>query len=297
MPTALCYALLARSVNAIAVRERDRRATITAGDRGQGNGGVSEIWYVLVDGNAEARTRADIAYLRWTGLLDDDALVRTEGMPDWVPFRDSALASEPPSDVPGFPPRVVVPPTLAVSDDGWQDTTPSPWRRYFARSLDVLVLGALAWLVTAFAMAGISTQLYETVFASPLVDNSIVSGIATCALVLPITALLLGTSGSTIGKWIFGVRVTRQDGRPIGIMAALNREVGVFLKGMGLGIPLVALFTHAFAYSRLSDQGVTAWDKDQPWVVTHRPQGSGQVALYCLGIITIVGGFILLRAL
>ena len=54
---------------------------------------------------------------------------------------------------------------------------------------------------------------------------------------------------------------------------ALNRSFLVFVQGVGLGIPFVALFTQLFAYRRLAKTGTTLWDTSASAVVLHKKWG------------------------
>lgn len=204
----------------------------------------------------------------------------------------------------GEPPVAVAPdplpamPVLAVEDDGWQVTTPAPWRRYFGRMFDLTVVGALAWACIGFLLAFADAALYDRVFAEDsLANNLFVSTILTCLLVVPVLALVTGTTGSSPGKWLFGTRVTRRYGRPIGIAAAFGRELDVLVRGLAVGVPLVSLGTLLMARGSLDEHGTACWDRGRRWVVTHREQGPLQVALFVLGMGAWVAVRVLLRAM
>lgn len=83
-----------------------------------------------------------------------------------------------------------------------------------------------------------------------------------------------------------GVRITHRDGRAIGIGGALLRELYVVAARLGFGLPpLIALITSVLPCRQLSREGVTLWDKDKDWVVTHRPWGPGQEFLGTIGVL------------
>ena len=82
-------------------------------------------------------------------------------------------------------------------------------------------------------------------------------------------AMLAGV-GTTPFKALLGVRVRNNDGSKPTYFKALNRTFSVWLRGQGLGIPLFALFTGITSYNRLSRDGVTSWDRDGGYTVTHR---------------------------
>lgn len=107
----------------------------------------------------------------------------------------------------------------------------------------------------------------------------------TVLISVPISAAFVGTAGLSPGKWIFGVRITR-DGQPLGFGAAFNREVSIWIRGLGLGVPIVSLVTLSNSFNRLKDKGSTQWDEAGAYVVTHRPESSGwSVAMWA----TVVG--------
>lgn len=176
-------------------------------------------------------------------------------------------------------------PPLVVADEGWQDTTPAPWRRYFARAFDVMVLSTLLWASIETVIGLAAPHLHDALYAHPLALQALGSTIASALLLVPINALLIGTTGLTPGKWIFGTRVTRRDGRPIGLRAALGRETGVWFFGLGMGLPLISVFTLLASNVRLADEHATRWDAGRAWVVTHRPPGIMQMLLVAGGVL------------
>jgi uncharacterized RDD family membrane protein YckC len=198
----------------------------------------------------------------------------------------------------GFDPAVPGMPKLAVGDDGWQVTTPAPWRRYFGRMFDLTLLGTMVWFSIGLIVGHLSPALHDRLFASGgVADNLIVSTILTCAVVTPVLAVLIGLTGSSPGKWIFGTRITTPDGRPIGIGKAFLREMEVLVWGLGLGIPLISLFTLIASHSKLTSDDVARWDERKGWVVTHRQQGALQVVLCLGGVALWLAGQFALRAL
>jgi uncharacterized RDD family membrane protein YckC len=211
-----------------------------------------------------------------------------------APIERNAPEALPPP-LPPFPPPPAVatpggaiPPPLEVADDGWQDTTPAPWRRYFARQFDTAVLGLVAWALVGIAAAFVAPQLFDTLLRPEVVENMFVSAALTYLLAMPVVAVLVGLTGSSPGKWLFGVRVTRRDGRPIGLADAAMREARVWIRGMGLALPLVSLITLGASYGYLEAHRVAPWDRGRDWVVTHRPHRALQKALFVLGVASVI---------
>ena len=65
-------------------------------------------------------------------------------------------------------------------------------------------------------------------------------------------SIFLSLFGTTPAKWLFGISVAHPGGDLFAFPEALNRSFQVFVQGVGLWIPIVALFTQLFAYRRLT---------------------------------------------
>ncbi len=174
------------------------------------------------------------------------------------------------------------------SASGWLAYPPTPWRRYAARVLDTTlngVVGAILLGIGFFAVAPATAASFFASFdsgAGPLLDL-----ILTAVLASIIGGALIGVTGFTLGKLIFGVKVTRLDGAKPGLAAGLSRDFSVLFRGLGLGVPIIALFTLWFSYRRLASNTKTAWDEGR-YIVWHRPSGSAQYLLNLIGIVLIV---------
>jgi uncharacterized RDD family membrane protein YckC len=270
---------------------------------------MSENWFYQAGGKARASTLEGLIDLTRNGLIDSHTPVWQEGFANWKPLgealpqvagTDAAVPPPhmPPVDGPARRPhdhpfrfepaparaRPAIP-KLAVEDDGWQDTSPHPWRRYFARMIDITVFSASMGLLLGSVLATMAPALHEKIFFDMIGDNRVADTIFSVLIVVPVLALLTGLFGTSLGKFFMGVRLTRLDGRPIGVSAAFGREFSVYFRGLGLGIPLVILFTLVSSHNRLKADGVAPWDRDQPWVVTHRPDGVVQVLLVITGFV------------
>ena len=104
---------------------------------------------------------------------------------------------------------------------------------------------------------------------------------------------MLSSWGTTPGKALLNIRLRKHDGTKPNYAQALSRAFNVWVRGLGLGIPIVALFTHINAYKRLTKDGITSWDKDGGFQVAHKIVGAGRV----IAAIAILVGFVFLVAL
>jgi len=139
-----------------------------------------------------------------------------------------------------------------------------PWRRYFAKTIDLVViltvLGFLGGLVLAFVYP-------------PLLPTSLISTIIFSAIVLIgyciIEAVLISAFGTTLGKAIFRTGIVNENGQKLEIINSLARSFFCGVAGIGAGIPVVSLMTLIMGYTTLNADGVTPWDQHTGAFVVH----------------------------
>ena len=176
----------------------------------------------------------------------------------------------------------------AVTATGWRTQPTTPWRRYAARILDIGFNGALGYFVIGIVFYAIAPATADQVFTLlEDQDGLLVDVFLTAILASIISGCLIGVTGMTLGKLIFGVKVTRPDGSIPGLGAGLARDISVLVRGMGFGIPIIVLITMLVSYQRLKNSGSTSWDEGK-YVVWHRSSGSGQYVLNVIGIVLIL---------
>lgn len=176
-----------------------------------------------------------------------------------------------PVTVPGEPviPSDVAkpPPPPATMATGWHVDPVHPWRRFIARVIDMYSIGVVAYVVATIPVYAFSDDLAAT---EKLLTNQIVASIGCQILMVPMLALLVATTGTTLGKWAMGIRVDTTAGGRLAFAQALAREGNVFFRGMGLSIPVVTLITNLSAYNHLKAHGSTTWDDDAGAIVRYR---------------------------
>ena len=146
-----------------------------------------------------------------------------------------------------------------------------PWRRLFARTVDICTAGLVLFMLLIFAFS--ATMPEQAASFAKAIENPIIASVVLYLIWLPAEALLLSLFGTTPAKWLFGIRVAHPGGNLLSFAAALNRSFLVFVQGVGFGIPFVALFTQLFAYRRLTKTGTTLWDTSATAVVLHKKWG------------------------
>ncbi len=146
-----------------------------------------------------------------------------------------------------------------------------PWRRLFARTVDICTSGLVLFLLLIFAFSAAMPE--QAAGFAKAIENPIIASVVLYLIWLPAEAFLLSVFGTTPAKWLFGIRVEHPGGNLLSLAEALNRSFLVFVQGVGFGIPFVALFTQLFAYRRLTRTGTTLWDASTSAVVLHKKWG------------------------
>lgn len=165
-----------------------------------------------------------------------------------------------------------------------------PWRRLFARTVDICTAGFTLFLLLIFAFSAMLPE--QAAGFAKAIENPIIASVVLYLIWLPAEAVLLSMFGTTPAKWLFGIRVVHPCGDLLSFSEALNRSFLVFVQGVGLGIPFVALFTQLFAYRRLTKTGTTLWDTSASAAVFHKKWG----VLRALACTTAVFGVLILMS-
>ncbi len=125
-----------------------------------------------------------------------------------------------------------------------------PWRRYLARSLDLTFCSAIWLSVVAFGLR------QNILGRGP--DEILDTAVSLTMMVL-LEPLFLHFLGTTPGKALMGLRLTRSDGSLFGYGEGLKRTASVVLMGMGLNVPVLGAICAALSWRR-NRKG-----QEQPW--------------------------------
>lgn len=243
------------------------------------------IWYIEKDG-AQLGPVAEVEILdRVTaGEITRQTLLWRDGMEKWTPAGEiPSLSAAFAAPTPSVAVSPYSPPTseaatieLPIATSGPQVR---PWIRYWARTFDTVVFVIVFGIGLGFLLPQL-LEIHDTVF-------NIIALVAMAFY----EAACLSIFSTTPGKALFRIRICRRDGTPPGFGMALLRSLRVFIKGVGLGIPLVALITQIVGYQTLNRDGITSWDKQGDLIVAHREIPTWLGVVIILAFIGVLGLF------
>ena len=157
-----------------------------------------------------------------------------------------------------------------------------PWMRYFARAIDVLLVGLvidiLGWLIIP-AYAAMEKSTFVEWFLS------------FCLLVftLALEPFWLHFWGYTPGKWIFGLKLRDRNGEKLSVSEGYIRAFRVFKEGYGFHIPFYNLYRLWKGRRCCMDWEDCPWDAEEGYLY-----GREERKLYGLYV---VGAYVLSIAL
>ena len=255
--------------------------------------------FIYHDGTAEIgpHPRSALETLLSSGAISPLTLVRPVDGGDWRTLEATLSDAPTPAAIPPVPDTSLTGPVQPAAVKGWHMRPPTPWRRYAARFLDNMVNGVTGFFLIGmafFAIAPATAYEFFLVFETPA--GGFLDLVLTALIGSFVSGALVGVTGTSVGKWIFGLKVYRNDGRPLGLWPGLTRDFTVLVKGLGLGIPIVSLITMIVSYNHLRNEGVSTWD-DGRYTVWHRPSGPLQYLLNVVGIIAFVAIMAYLRSM
>lgn len=140
-----------------------------------------------------------------------------------------------------------------------------PWMRYLARVLDCSIMFAI------FAFAAVKLGLASPGVFTETKDPLTVAGVWLLASYtwVFIEAWFLARYGATLGKFLFNLRVLREDGSLPSYRQALRRSLTVWIRGYGLGIFPLREMLCIMSFIALVQDGKTPWDEQQSFRTVH----------------------------
>jgi len=171
-----------------------------------------------------------------------------------------------------------------------------PWRRLFARTVDMAIAVPLLYFLL-FKNFGEAYPFVEWLVGTEGAVWLLTRPVATAALIIFLWVLIesvcLMAFGATLGKWAFGIRVLDAGGKKLSFGAAFARSWLALLFGQALGVPFVALITGLYSYRRLRRTGSTIWDQFAKSSVSYKNWAPVGMAVCAAVTMVAIVGFIL----
>lgn len=137
---------------------------------------------------------------------------------------------------------------VIVIGPGMPQYPPCPWRRYLARSADILLYRLVFATINSFTFRGTGA------------GTNIVLTVCSLVLMLLLEPLLLRLFGTTLGKLLFGLQVTNNDGGRLNIGAGLQRTWYVFIFGIAFKVPIIEWIANWKSYRRCGEGQKLYWE-------------------------------------
>jgi len=130
----------------------------------------------------------------------------------------------------------------------------SPWRRFFARMMDISIYSLLldSVLVLLFNMITSNRNVLESLLYTAVVT----------IIMLLMEPLLLMKFGTTPGKALLGLVVRTPEGNKLSYTEGFRRTFGVIRYGLGFELPIYNLIRNYKSYKILEEKETLPWDEE-----------------------------------
>jgi uncharacterized RDD family membrane protein YckC len=244
-------------------------------------------WWYSVQGVKKGPVSIDVLRSQvHSGQINSQTLVWQQGMEQWTALQHvtevSDILKAIPPDLPKPSPEAT---TLTYPLAG-------KWRRFLARLIDIWIeLLGLAWAV------GYVGARIEPAFGLWLQrpESGLIYAVALGPFAMLLDALLIVIFGNSIGKAIFGIKVSTTGGAKLSLTDHVNRSIGCWWYGLGALIPIVSLFTMAIQGRKVDAGKFTSYDADK-FFVRAKPLGvlrrisAGIAFVGLFGIVAVLNG-------
>lgn len=153
-----------------------------------------------------------------------------------------------------------------------------PWRRFFARTLDITFY-TLIWQV--FTRLVLNWNIEKGIFIT------VINTYFPLLIMLILEPLLLSKYGTTLGKLVFGLVVRNLDDEKLTYQQGWHRTFGVFRKGIGYNIPLYNILLMINCYDDCKAQKVLPWEKNLSYNIKDKKIIR---IIVCIAIFILIGG-------
>jgi uncharacterized RDD family membrane protein YckC len=247
--------------------------------------------YVLLGTEQKGPLTVDeIIEMLSTGKINGSTLVWFEGLGEWSPvekFSDFFPKAIQPNSKQGAFNKVTELPKS--NQPKWKKVVfglHHPWRRYFARFVDLNILGLWGFYFFSPLINSISPDLFNQI--TFIIKDRIFDGVLLLLFWMPFEVVSISLFGTTPGKWIFGITIHDVDGNKITLLNSARRFIGMAVSGMACGVAIIVFIANLWACKRLEQEGGSSWDRAANSKVVHE---SNLTWRYGLGIFAVLLAF------
>lgn len=140
---------------------------------------------------------------------------------------------------------------VGLEDDSTKEYC-HPWLRFFARCADYAIYTLLLYIGYHLILG--NKPNFSILFQVCLL-------LASTVLMFIVEPMLLSTLGTTPGKWLLGISITRNEGGKLSYRDAFWRTVKMFQYGQGYHIPLYNLYCYWCCREDLQKDQLLLWDE------------------------------------
>lgn len=209
-------------------------------------------WYSVGDARKGPVSIDTLRTMLLEGTITQGTLVWKEGQIEWVPLSEASELQQVARTVPPELPK----PTVREQHIGLP--LAGPWRRFFARLVDLWIIALPTAFLVALALSSLSS-VFRLWIQRP--GSEYAFGWLLMPLVLLTEAGIFAIFGNTLGKSLLGISVTTVGAQRPTAAKYFHRQLGVYWFGLGTGFPLVSLFTMARQHGRLKSGGYARYDE------------------------------------
>jgi hypothetical protein len=227
-------------------------------------------WYAKNGKKTGPVEEKTLIHLYQSQKIDLGTMLWREGMECWQPLGKiqelealrkavpPPFPKEPPADLSFFPQA-------------------SLWRRFFARSFDLL------WETSFIAFFGSAAiSLFSERFATYANDPT--NKFAITIIILPIAlifdACICKVFGNSPGKALLGLKAGTTGGAPLTLRETLNRNMILWSSGYALGFPILHLFTMLYQAKRLRRGQQASYDEYYGYTIYAKPISLGRKLVF-----------------
>ena len=254
-------------------------------------------FYISIDGQKEG----PVSQLRvgdWieSGKVNADTLGWHRDLDGWKRLGDiPALEiffenAKPPAEPPPLPEDALKPaptPAVVVEASESDGDERHPFLRLFARLFDYTVVAVIVFLFSDVefpqpAPGETFADLLERYMEKMQQPEAVI--LARTQLIALIVwqlleGILIHMIGTTPGKALFGIRVTREDGANLSIKTSIGRSFYVYVLGAGFYQFPFILIGGIFSFFRLKGTGKCLWDQHLQTKVMTKSLSAGRIML------------------